>query len=121
VVSPRGRGASPGVSFEYSRRTFGRRGGRAWGAKAGRRREAEALRQELLTRRSRGYASPVSIALLTVGLGDTTEAFTWLERGVEAHDAVLNYGFVSQPLLEPLRRDPRGAAILRRMGLLQTR
>ena len=45
----------------------------------------------------------------------------WLGRGVEAHDAVLNYGFASQPLFEPLRRDPRGAVILRRMGLTPAR
>ena len=86
-------------------------------SKADRRRKAEALRQELLARRSRGYVSPVSIALLAAGLGDTAETFVWLRRGVEAHDPVLNYGFASQPLFEALRRDPRGAAILRRMGL----
>ncbi|HEV8456379.1 MAG TPA: hypothetical protein VGQ24_15890, partial [Gemmatimonadales bacterium] len=90
-------------------------------SKAERRREAEALRQELLERRSRGYVSPVSIALLAAGLGDTAETFVWLGRGVEAHDPVLNYGFASQPLFEPLRRDPRGAGILRRMGLPPTR
>jgi TolB-like protein/Tfp pilus assembly protein PilF len=89
-------------------------------SKADRRREAEALRQELLDRRSRGYVSPVSLALLSAGLGDTAETFVWLGRGVEAHDPVLNYGFASQPLFEPLRRDPRGAAILRRMGLPPT-
>ncbi len=86
-------------------------------SKAGRRRDAEMLRQELLERRSRGYVSPVSIAVLAAGLGDTAETFTWLDRGVEAHDPVLNYGFASQPLFEPFRRHPRGAAIFRRMGL----
>jgi hypothetical protein len=90
-------------------------------SKAGRRRDAEKLRQELLERRSRGYVNPVSIAVLAAGLGDTAETFTWLDRGVEAHDPVLDYGFASQPLFEPLRRDPRGAAILRRMGLPATR
>lgn len=65
--------------------------------------------------------SPVSIGLLAAGLGDTAEAFVWLARGVETHDPVLNYGFASQPLFEPLRRDPRGVAILRRMGLPPTR
>jgi hypothetical protein len=29
--------------------------------------------------------------------------------------------FVSEPLLEPFRRDPRGVAILRAMGLPDTR
>ena len=90
-------------------------------SKAGRRRDAEMLRQELLERRSRGYVSPVSIALLAAGRGDTAETFTWLDRGVEAHDPVLNYGFASQPLFEPFRRHPRGAAIFRRMGLLPSR
>ncbi|MEO7136679.1 MAG: protein kinase [Gemmatimonadales bacterium] len=90
-------------------------------SKAERRREAEALREELLGRRSRGYVSPVSIALLAAGLGDTAEAFVWLGRGVEAHDPVLNYGFASQPLFEPLRRDPRGVEILRAMRLPETR
>jgi hypothetical protein len=33
------------------------------------------------------------------------------------HDPVLNYNLVSQPLFEPLRRDPRGTAILQRMAL----
>jgi hypothetical protein len=36
-------------------------------------------------------------------------------------DPVLNYGFLSQPLFEPLRLDQRGSAILRRMGLPPTR
>jgi TolB-like protein/Tfp pilus assembly protein PilF/tRNA A-37 threonylcarbamoyl transferase component Bud32 len=86
-------------------------------SKAGRRRDAENLRQELLKRHARRYVSPVSIAVLAAGLGDTAEAFAWLDRAAEAHDAVLNYGFASQPLFVPLRRDPRGVAILRRMGL----
>ncbi len=51
------------------------------------------------------------------GARDTAETFTWLERGVEARDAVLNYGFASQPLFEPFHRHPRGAAIFRKMGL----
>lgn len=86
-------------------------------SKAGRRRDAERLRQELLERWSRAYVSPASIALLAAGFGDTAETFTWLDRAVEAHDPVLNYGFASQPLFEPFRRQLRGAAIFRRMAL----
>jgi serine/threonine-protein kinase len=90
-------------------------------AKAGRRSNAEALLRELLERRSKGYVSPATIALLTAGLGDTTETFGWLRRAVEIHDPMLVMNFVSEPLLEPFRRDPRGVAILRAMGLPETR
>jgi serine/threonine protein kinase/tetratricopeptide (TPR) repeat protein len=90
-------------------------------AKAGRRPNAEALLRELLERRSKGYISPTTIALLTAGLGDTAETFGWLRRAVEIHDPLLVGNFVSEPLLEPFRRDPRGVAILRAMGLPDTR
>jgi TolB-like protein/DNA-binding SARP family transcriptional activator/Tfp pilus assembly protein PilF len=90
-------------------------------AKAGRRPEAEALLRELLERRSEGSISPSSIALLTAGLGDTSETFAWLRRAVEVHDPLLVYNFVMEPMLEPFRRDPRGMAILRAMRLPETR
>jgi tetratricopeptide (TPR) repeat protein len=90
-------------------------------AKAGRRRDAEALLRELLQRRSTRYVSPASLALLTAGLGDTNETFGWLARAIEVHDPILIYYFVNEPLLEPFRRDPRGAAVLRAMGLPETR
>ncbi|MGH7516893.1 MAG: protein kinase domain-containing protein, partial [Gemmatimonadales bacterium] len=90
-------------------------------AKAGRRGDAEALLRELLDRRSKGYVSAASIAMLTAGLGDTAQTFVWLDRAREAHDPFLVYNFVSEPLMEPMRRHPRGAAILRAMGLPETR
>jgi TolB-like protein/Tfp pilus assembly protein PilF len=90
-------------------------------AKAGRRPKAEALLRELLERGSKSYVSPSSIALLTAGLGDTTETFAWLRRAIEIHDPLLVYNFVIEPLLEPFRRDPRGMAILRAMWLPETR
>jgi TolB-like protein/Tfp pilus assembly protein PilF len=90
-------------------------------AKAGKRPNAEALLRELLERRSKGYVSSANIALLTAGLGDTTATFGWLKRAVEIHDPMLVYDFVNEPLLEPFRRDPRGVAILRAMGLPETR
>jgi tetratricopeptide (TPR) repeat protein len=90
-------------------------------AKAGSRLEAEALLRELLERRSKGSISPSSIALLSAGLGDTSETFAWLRRAVEVHDPLLVYNFVIEPMLEPFRRDPRGMAILRAMRLPETR
>ena len=90
-------------------------------AKAGRRRESEALLRELLERQSKGYVCPTAIALLTAGLGDTVETFAWLERAAKIHDPFLIYNFVNDPMLEKFRRDQRGAAILRAMGLPDTR
>ncbi len=86
-------------------------------AKAGRRRDAEALLRELMDRRSKGYVGPANIALLNAGLGDTVEAFAWLRRAAEIHDPFLVYNFVTEPLVEPLKRDPRGVAILGEMNL----
>ncbi len=90
-------------------------------ARAGRRRDAEGLLKELIERRVKGYVSAASIALLTAGLGDTAQTFVWLDRAREVHDPFLVYNFVSEPLMEPMRRHPRGAAILRTMGLPETR
>lgn len=54
-------------------------------------------------------------------MGDTAETFASLRRAVEIHDPMLVYSFVNEPLLEPFSRDPRGVAILRAMGLPETR
>jgi len=88
-------------------------------AKVGRRKEAEALLRELMDRRSQGYVTPTSIAFLNAGLGDTVETFAWLRRAAEIHDPFLIYNFVNEPIMDPFKHDPRGAAILRAMGLKQ--
>ena len=53
------------------------------------------------------------------GLGDTAETFAWLRRALEARDPCLIYNFVNDPVMAPFRRDPRGQAILRAMGLAE--
>ncbi len=86
-------------------------------AKTGQRTEPEVLLRKLLDRQRRGYVIPTSLAVLYAGLGDTTETFAWLERAVEGHDPFLIYNYVNDPTMAPFRRDPRGQAILRAMGL----
>jgi TolB-like protein/Flp pilus assembly protein TadD len=86
-------------------------------AKSGRRTEAEQILKELLERQRRGYISPTSLAVLYAGVGDTAEVFAWLRRAVEARDPFLVYNFATYPTMGPFRRDPRGQAILRAMGL----
>jgi serine/threonine-protein kinase len=57
--------------------------------------------------------------LLYAGLGDTVETFAWLRRALEGRDPFLIYNYVSDPVMAPFRRDPRGQAILRGMGLAE--
>jgi TolB-like protein/Flp pilus assembly protein TadD len=86
-------------------------------AKTGQRAEAEGLLGKLLDRQRRGYLIPTSLAVLYAGLDDTTETFAWLQRAVEGHDPFLIYNYVTDPTMAPFRRDPRGQAIVRAMGL----
>ena len=64
----------------------------------------------------RRFISPYSIAILYTGLGDTDQAFAWLNRAYEERDNWLNYLKV-EPRLDPLRSDARFADLLRRAGL----
>ena len=88
--------------------------------KVNRRAEAQDLLRDLQSRAARGYVGPTSIAMLRAGLGDTTEAFHWLGRAVEERDPFLIYFFVSDPLLDGLKKDARGVALLKRMNLPAT-
>ncbi len=60
----------------------------------------------------------MDIAAIYAGLGDNDQAFACLEKAYEQHDAKLVYLKV-EPLLDPLRSDPRFAGLLRRVGLPQ--
>jgi Flp pilus assembly protein TadD len=86
-------------------------------AKSGRRAEAQELLADFLERHRRGYVAPTSLAVLYAGLGDTVETFAWLRRALEGRDPFLIYNYVNDPVMAPFRRDPRGQAILRAMGL----
>jgi serine/threonine-protein kinase len=79
--------------------------------------EAERLLRELEDRAREGYASGTALAVAHAGLGDTAAAFTWLNRAAEERDPLLLYFFVVDPILEGLKKDPRGMALLRRMNL----
>jgi len=75
----------------------------------------EAMRQleELSTR---GYVSPLNIAVIHIALGDNDRAFEWLEKSFEERAMWLLWLNV-EPRYDPLRPDPRLAALQRRMGL----
>jgi hypothetical protein len=82
-----------------------------------RRQDAERLLGEVEQAHRTSYASGTALAMLHAGLGDTTEAFRWLEIAAEERDPFLVYFFAVDPVLDGLRRHPRGVALLKRMNL----
>jgi len=84
-------------------------------ATSGHRREALRLLDELETRSKTRYVSPLDLATVRLGLGDTDSALALLSRAVQAHDGGLHFLAVD-PRYEPLHRDPRFQCLLRRIG-----
>jgi tetratricopeptide (TPR) repeat protein len=85
-------------------------------ASAGRRREAEQLRQQLMALREREYVPRWSLAQLSIALQDHDAAFFWLERAFEERSNGLAY-LVPYWGVDPVRSDPRFQDLLRRVGL----
>ena len=85
-------------------------------ALAGRRTEARNILAQLLAVRQKRYVSPYEIAIIHIALGETDQAFEWLERAFREHSGWLSYLNV-EPRLDPLRHDPRFADLVRRVGL----
>ena len=56
------------------------------------------------------------MALVCVGLGDKDSAFEWLSRSYEDRSTYMVYA-KTDPLLNPIRADPRFTELLRRMGV----
>jgi TolB-like protein/predicted Zn-dependent protease len=65
---------------------------------------------------ARRYVPAYHFALVHIGLGQRDEAFAWLERAYEERSDQLAYLGV-EPLLDPLRADPRFEVLRRRLGL----
>lgn len=56
------------------------------------------------------------VALVHAGLGETDQAFEWLQRAYDERDQGMTTSKVDPPL-DPLRADPRFEELLRRMDL----
>jgi tetratricopeptide (TPR) repeat protein len=82
---------------------------------AGRTAEAAARLDELLAMREERYVSGYDIAVACTGLGRHDDALTWLERGYAERTHWMALLKVD-PRLDPLRGDPRFAAVLARMA-----
>jgi tetratricopeptide (TPR) repeat protein len=83
---------------------------------AGERSKAEHVLRELTNLSKRRYVSPTDLAYVEIGLGDKDQALALMEKAFREHS-----GFLVQlkvdPLLDPLRPDPRFQDLLRRLGL----
>ena len=67
-------------------------------------------------RASREYVSSFSIAVIHTALGERRQAIDWLLRGIRTRDNLLTENFFD-PLLDPLRSDPRYPEVLAGMRL----
>ncbi len=84
--------------------------GRLYAAQ-GRKDDAQKILQQLRQRREQHYTAAYSLALVYLGMGDHNEALNWLEKGFQERDG-FNIGPIRvDPLLTPLRGDPRFEAL----------
>ena len=85
-------------------------------AKLGR---ADAARAGLTRARERlGDAAAYQYAEINAQLGDRDEAFRWLEVARKVKDPGLSF-LLTDPLMEPLREDPRFGSLTRELGLAE--
>lgn len=94
-------GASAGLAYGY--------------AMAGKREEALQILDELKTTRKRGLIVPYRVAAVYVALGDKEQAIEWLTKEYEERGNWMTQLKVD-PVMDPLRSDPRFEALMRRMN-----
>jgi serine/threonine-protein kinase len=85
-------------------------------AAKGRLAEARGVLDGMYAQSREHYVSPVAFAMLHAGLREADRAFEWMDRAVEDRRGWLAYLKV-EPLLDPLRSDPRFGRLLERMRL----
>ena len=85
-------------------------------AAKGRHTEARGILDGMYAQSREHYVSPVAFAMLHAGLREADQAFEWLDRAVEDRRGWLAYLKV-EPLLDPLRGDPRFGRLLERVRL----
>ncbi len=85
-------------------------------AKGGQPEEARKILDELSARSTEEYVAPTHFALVHAGLDERDRMFEWLERAYQGRDVLL-LRMLTDPLLAPLRSDPRFADLVRRVGL----
>jgi eukaryotic-like serine/threonine-protein kinase len=85
-------------------------------ASTGRRDEAAQMLSAFKRKRQEGYFPAFAIAEVSLGLGDTSAALSWLERAADEH----SFGWYLpsvDPLFQPLRSQARFKKLMARMKL----
>ena len=85
-------------------------------AQAGQRDEAKRILADLVARRERTGSGTFQIAVVHAGLGDSDQAFVWLDKSVDDRSIE---SVIMAPMFEDLRRDPRFRTVKERLGLLK--
>jgi TolB-like protein/Flp pilus assembly protein TadD len=85
-------------------------------ALGGRKDDALHIIAELESKRARGEAKPLFIAVVYAGLNDKDKMFEWLEKGLEERSGQLAEIRWQMPF-EPFRNEPRFKALLKGMNL----
>jgi TolB-like protein/Tfp pilus assembly protein PilF len=85
-------------------------------AVSSRRDEARRILAKLERMHQQGIVPSASVAILYGALGESNEAFAWLEKAYEERDPQLIY-LKAGRRFEPLRKDPRFGQFVRRVGL----
>ncbi|HWQ33487.1 MAG TPA: protein kinase [Blastocatellia bacterium] len=83
---------------------------------AGQRETAQRVIEELTQWAKQRYLPAYYFALVRLGMGETDEAFAWLEKAYEERSGFLAFVAV-EPMLDPLRADARFGELARRSGL----
>ena len=78
--------------------------------------KARAMLDELKSRSAHEYVPRSNIAVVYLALAEQDEAFAWLEKAYEEHDALVSFLKID-PKWDPVRSDPRFISILERVGL----
>ena len=85
-------------------------------ARSGRRSEAESILARLEEQHKTEYVSAVVFATLHLGLDQPQQALDWMEQAFEERRGWMAYLKVN-PMVDPLRGDPRFEALVRKMRL----
>ncbi|MSO30379.1 MAG: hypothetical protein EXQ48_05455 [Acidobacteria bacterium] len=85
-------------------------------AAANRRVEAQDILRQLNALATQRYVPPYPVATIYAALGQTDDAFAWLEKAYEQRDSWMAY-LGLDPRFDGLRADARFAALLERLHL----
>jgi len=85
-------------------------------AMGGNTKTARRMLSDLIERSRHQYVPAFSVALVYIGLGDRNQAMDWLEKAYQDRSTYMVYSKVD-PLLDPVRSDPRFVALMFRMAL----